>query len=465
MNTRRPVLLLSLALSACSSWGPRSSSMDIVPDPPVISIPGQWSQGGEAARTLRLVRWWEQFRDPQLTRLVERALANSTTVAAAEAQLRQARAERDLAGAGLASYVSASASAQAVQTRGIGTSNTSHAGLDASWEPDFYGTRRQALAAGEAGLRAVTLTLAEVQVSVAAEVALSYTELRAVQLRLQGVRAHLARLRTLQDVASTHAQDGAPALDRERVRTSIGLVSATLSQLEAARSQLTHAVAVLCGANPESLSTELALAPRLPEPPPDLALSLPADTLRQRADVRIAEARIDEAVARLGHADAARKPVVRLEGSIGLRGIGMGGSSSVLRALFGSVSGIAFDGGAGRAQVALEQGAVQASYAAYRAAVLSALQEVEDALSALAADKARQAALQDAQAAATIAAPLALQAYQAGQAELQVALDTQRMLFRTSDELLQAQAALTAGHIRLFKALGGGWQADGVAAP
>jgi outer membrane protein TolC len=152
--------------------------------------------------------------------------------------------------------------------------------------------------------------------------------------------------------------------------------------------------------------------------------------------------------------------VVHLEGSIGLHGIGVGGSGGVLRGLLGSVSGIAFDGGAGRAQVAAEQGGVLESYALYRSAVLVALREVEDALVACASAQTRLQALREAVDAGQNAARLALQAYQAGQTDLQVALDAQQMLFRSEDELAQALVADSASYVRLYKALGGGWQAD-----
>lgn len=376
-------------------------------------------------------------------------------MALAEAHLQQARALRDLAGAGLSSYVSAGASAQSVRPSYAATVNTYQAGIDASWEPDLYGLRHQALSAGEAELLAVSLTLADTRVSVGAEVALAYIELRGVQQRQAAARSNQQRLQMLRDLTA-----GAPALDRERARAALALSNAAVSQLAVSRAQLEHSLAVLCGMAPQALGLELAFNVPVPQAPAGLALSLPADTLRQRPDVRAAGARVQAAVARLGQADAARKPVVHLEGSIGLHGLGVGGSGGVLRGLLGSVSGIAFDGGAGRAQVAAEQGTVLESYALYRSAVLAALREVEDALVACATAQTRLQALREAVDAGQNAARLALQAYQAGQADLQVALDAQEMLFRSEDQLAQAMVADSATYVRLYKALGGGWQAD-----
>jgi outer membrane protein TolC len=151
--------------------------------------------------------------------------------------------------------------------------------------------------------------------------------------------------------------------------------------------------------------------------------------------------------------------VVRLEGSIGLQGLRLGGSGgSVLRGLFGAISGIAFDGGAGRARVEAEQAALQESYAEYRSAVLGALREVEDALASLAAEQARRSALAIAVDSARRAALLALLAYREGRAALDAVQASQAVLLDSEDALVQATVAESTSHVRLYKALGGGWQ-------
>jgi outer membrane protein, multidrug efflux system len=152
--------------------------------------------------------------------------------------------------------------------------------------------------------------------------------------------------------------------------------------------------------------------------------------------------------------------VVHLEGSIGLHGIGFGGGGSVLRGLLGAISGVAFDGGAGRARVAAEQAAVQESYVDYHAAVLGALRDVEDALADLAAARERRASLRAAAEISANAANLALLAYADGKVEVDAVLAAHAALRTSDDELVLAEVALSTAHVRLYKALGGGWQPD-----
>nr|WP_267875547.1 efflux transporter outer membrane subunit [Duganella radicis] len=444
-------------LSACQSWGVHPLEGSLIPVLPGVPIPDRWSRTENTADhdPGSLSAWWQHFGDATLSALIDRAVRESTDMAVAEAHLQQARALRDLAGANLSGYVNAGVVARSARPSYAATLNTYQAGLDASWEPDLFGARRQAWSAGEAELLARTLTLADTRVSISAEVALAYIQLRGVQQRQAAARSNQMRLHVLRDLAAPGAE-----LDRERVRAALALSGADLAELTLSRAQLEHSLAALCGMAPQALALELAFHVPVPQAAYGLALSLPADTLRQRPDVRSAAARVEAAVARLGEADAARKPLVRLEGSIGLHGIGVGGAGGVLRGLLGSVSGVAFDGGAARAQVAAQQGSVLESYAYYRGAVLLALREVEDALVSVQAARDRLSALREAVDAAQSAAGLARRDYQSGERDMELALATQQVLFHSEDELARAAVADSAAYVRLYKALGGGWQPE-----
>jgi outer membrane protein TolC len=197
----------------------------------------------------------------------------------------------------------------------------------------------------------------------------------------------------------------------------------------------------------------------VPQPAGALALSLPADTLRQRPDVRAAQQQVQAALGRVAQADAARYPSLSLGGSLGLQALTLGGgSSALLTTVLASLAGPVWDGGAGRAQVSAQQAAADQQLAAYRGTVLQALQEVEDALVALQGDRQRVQHLQQAVAAATQAATLARQRFDSGLVDLQPVLDTQRTRLATQDSLAAAGADVSSDHVRLFKALGGGWQ-------
>ncbi|HJV02089.1 MAG TPA: efflux transporter outer membrane subunit [Burkholderiaceae bacterium] len=466
------VLCALSALTACTAFKqvpPPPAPAPFVPPAGWSGAPGmQGAQGqqGTARERASLVDWWQRFHDPVLDRLIGQALDANTSVAVARATLLQARATRDTAAASLGTTVSISASAQRSKTDGANAASNYAAGFDASWEPDVFGRNGYALAAGEATVRATEVSLADVRVTVAAEVARNYIDLRAAQARLAIARDNVASQEATMQITDWRVQAGLlTSLEQSQALSATELAKAQLPLMEISVAQLSHSLAVLCGQAPATLDAMLAASAPIPEGGADLVLSLPADTLRQRPDVRAAEFKVRAAMARVGQADAARYPSFRLEGSIGLHGLGIGGTgSTILRALLGSVSGNAFDGGASVAQLKLEQGALAQSHAAYRATVLAALQDVEDALSALAGDRRRLEHLRSAAGAANNAALLARQRYASGLVDFQTVLETQRTLYSAQDSVAATSAALSGDLVRLYKALGGGWQPEGAVA-
>jgi len=195
-------------------------------------------------------------------------------------------------------------------------------------------------------------------------------------------------------------------------------------------------------------------------PEESLTLSLPADTLRQRPDVRAAEFKVAAARARVSQAEAARYPGFNLSGTLGLKSLTLGRSPMVRRspaACWLVWLHRLLDGGAAKANVRAQEAALAQSYESYRATVLTSLEEVEDALAALQGDRQRLQQLQAAADAAQAAATLASQRYQSGLIDFQTVLTTQRTLLTTQDSVASARADVSADHVRLYKALGGGW--------
>ena len=177
--------------------------------------------------------------------------------------------------------------------------------------------------------------------------------------------------------------------------------------------------------------------------------------------MRRAEQQVSGALARVSQAEAARYPDFRLAGSLGLSALTLGGlgrGAAVFDSLLASVSVPLFDGGAVRAQVRAQEAALEQTRIAYQSVVLAALQEVEDALVALANDRQQLARLQSAAEAASNAALLAQQRYASGLIDFQVVLDTQRTLLATQESVASTGASVSADHVRLYKALGGGWE-------
>ena len=459
----RPVagtLGLALLLQGCAHRAPVAS------ESPGAALPVAWNAPLPAGVAVLpqaddLARWWERFGDPQLSALVAQALQAHPSALSAQAALRQARAQARVQAAGMLPDVSLSGSAQRSRSGGQ-TGNSFQVGLDAGWEPDLFGRLDAGVQASEADARAAQASLEQVHVSLSAEVALQYIALRSLQQRLAIAQRNLETQQQTLQITDWRVQAGlATSLVAEQARAAAEQTAAQVPQLQASLAQARHALAVLTGQAPAALDAALAAPQAVPQPSQALALDIPADTLRQRPDVRVAQERVQAALARVSQADAARYPSLRLSGSLGLRALtlgALGDSASLVHSLLGSVAVPLFDGGATQAQVQVQQAALEQARQAYQLAVLTALKEVEDALVALQGEAARLAHLQQATQAAGNAALLAQQRYASGLIDFASVLETQRTQLATQDALATSQANLGSNHVRLFKALGGGWQ-------
>lgn len=451
-------LCVALALAGCSTLPAPAT-------PPLAGVepPAAWAEAPASAPTRRpsdLAAWWHRFGDPALDALIADALAANSDIAQAQANLRQARALADVQSAPLLPSIGATASVQRSQSAGQPAARNVRAALDASWELDLFGANRSAARASALDAQASAASLGDVQVSVTAEVALAYIALRGDEARAAIAERNLASQQETQQITQWRVQAGlATSLDAERARAAVEQTRAQLPLLQKSAAQSRHQLALLTGRSADRLA--LGTTAALPVAPADLALAFPADTLRQRADVRAAEARVGAAAQRIVQADAARYPNLSLSGSLGLSALTLAGltnGGAGVASLLAGVSLPVFDGGAGKARVRAQQAAFDAAAAAHRATVLSALKDVEDALVALQRDRERLATLEQAADAAGNAALLASQRYRSGLIDFQAVLDTQRSLLSAQDSVAGASADVAADHVRLYKALGGGWQ-------
>jgi len=434
------------------------------PPPQADPTPVAWTATAATgtAGASELAGWWTRFGDPALAPLIEQALSVGTDVEAARARLRLARAQRYLAEAGLGPRLDGSGSAQGGWTDNGNRSEQYRVGLDASWEADLWGAGAAGVQAARASEQASALSLVQTRVAVAAEVALSLLQLRGTQAREAIARGNLdIQLQTLQ-ITQWRQQAGlVTQLDVEQARTAVEQTRAALPALRAGTSQAMNALAVLTGRAPGALHADLT-APgdvALPAAPAELVLAIPAEVLRQRPDVQVAERQLAAAAARVEQADAARLPSLQIGGSIGLNALSLGalGSGAGVASLLASVSLPVFDAGRLQAQVRQQEAARDEAAAAYRATVLAALQEVEDALVSITTAREQLAAQQAAAAAARSAATLADLRYRAGLVDFQNVLQTQRTLLLADDSLAGTTTTLATDHVRLYKALGGGW--------
>ena len=406
--------------------------------------------------------WWGDFHDPLLSQLVQQALQANTSVRSAQAALQQARALRDVKVANALPGVTLSGSARRNQTEFAGGSNSFSAGLDASWELDVFGAVRSSVNASEADTLASQASLRDVQVSIAAEVALAYIQLRGQQAQLAIARNSLASQSETLQLTDWRAQAGlVTSLEVEQAKAATAQTSAQIPALTASIAKTRHSLAVLTGQRPLELDLLLSASQPVPKAANLSTTAIPADTLRQRADVRAAEHRIQAALSRVDAADAARYPGFNLGGSLSLSALtlaGLSNGATLAGSLLGSLSVPLFDAGAGKSQVLAQQAALGQARAAYQNTVLTALKEVEDALVAFQADRQRLQFLQQAATAADNAALLAQNRYSSGLIDFQTVLQTQRTLLSAQDSVAGLQADLSSDHVRLIKALGGGWQ-------
>lgn len=459
---RVSVVAAALALTGCASLLVTPST-----DLTHVAVPVAWSNGAAEPSAATLAGWWQRFNDSQLTALVMQALQANNDVRTAQAALRQSRAQRDVAAAGLLPTVNAAASAQRGQSRGNSPVNAYQAGFDASWEPDIFGGITSGVAAAEADTRAAAASLGNVQVSIAAEVAVTYMALCALELRLAIARDNLASQEETLQIAQWRAQAGlTTSLDVEQARTSTELTRAQIPALASSIAQTRSSLAILTGVTPEAMQSSLRLSAAVPTADDALTLAFPAETLRQRPDVRQAEQNVSAAAARVTQADAARYPSFRLNGTLGLSALTLGGltgSSALASALLGSVSVPIFAGGALTAQVRAQEAALGQARITYEAVVLNALKEVEDALVSLSTSRERLATLRRAAEAARNASLLARYRYNSGLIDFQSVLQTQATLLSVEDSVANAQAEIGVAHVHLYKALGGGWQPESAA--
>lgn len=463
LHTASAVAIITLFLSGCAAVGPNYQ-------PPDTPVPAQWQNAHDsrARDAAVLAQWWRQFGDPVLDSLIADALAANTDLATAQAKLREARARRELARAGLGPSVTVSGSA----SRGEGSSETGSgatrnffsAGFDASWEPDVFGGTRRGVEAAEADQQASAETLRDTRVSLVAEVTRNYVELRTSEQRLAIAEASLAAQNETYDLTRWRQQAGLVSqLDEAQALTALEQTRAALPSLRTAISEARNRLAILLGRPPGQLDARLSTTGIIPMAPDTVSTGIPADTLRQRPDVRAAERRLAAQTARLGEAEAARYPSFRLNGSLGLESLTLGslfGSSAATHSLLAGITAPIFDAGRIRSNIAVQDAVLEQSRLGYQAAVLTALEDVENALIGLANARQRQAQLARATDSARSTLEIARNRYAAGLADFQSVLDSQRTLLTLEDQLNSGTGDISNAQIRLYKALGGGWTTE-----
>ncbi len=432
------------------------------------SIPPDWKNAGAfpvASPTKDLSRWWGRFEDPTLNRLISSALKDNPDIITASARIRESRARRDAEFSGLFPRLDGGVSTNSRSTDfdpGPRTSGTSYsANINASWEVDLFGGKRSAVQAAAANLGAAGENLNSVHASLAAEIASTYTSLRADEARLTVLNSNVATREQTAQLASWRQQAGeADSLESSQALSSLESARAAIPSLDQAIAQNRNQLALLAGREPGSLDSMLSGGKGIPSPPDRLAIGIPADVLRQRPDVRLAGYQVLAAAANTRSAEAERYPSLNLSGSMGLNTIrarDFFNPETTAANLATSLTSPIFDAGRIRAGIEAADAVEQQAIENYRSVVLTALAETENALIACRRSAERLTLLEKATQLARESDELARQRYEAGEIDFLDVLDSQRTLLNLEDNLLNTRRDRTTFYIRLYQSLGGGW--------
>lgn len=448
--------LVSMLLAACMV-GPGFHA-------PKASVPSSWTGAAEtpsvSTESADLSRWWWQLQDPVLTGLIEDAFRANLSLALAEASLRQARAVRGIAVAGLRPSVSASATDQEqagpLYVLSGGSRNLFQAGLDAVWELDLFGGVRRNVESANAGIQGAIENLRDVQVSLAAEVAVNYVQLRGYQQEILIARNSLKVQQQTLDITRKLYQAGFDSgLDMANAESALATTESQIPALETSARQSIYALSVLLARNPGDLVEQLSAVGDLPATPDQVPIGLPSDLLRRRPDIRQAEAQLHAATAQIGVAVAQLFPQFSLTG-------GLSWLSSPGHALFigPAVTWPVFQGGAIVSNIHAQEALRDQAFINYQQTVLTAVQDVENARIAFADEQKHYKSLSDAIAADHKNVDLNLRLFQEGQTDFLSVLAAQRTLYADESAFTQSRENLGANFIALYKALGGGWQVE-----
>lgn len=452
--------LLALALSACAV-GPDYQAPATAP----AQLGSLEAAGYDRSRFE--TTWWRQFDDPTLSQLVAQALDGNRELRVAFARFQAARALRDDAANDQLPTVTSRASGDfgKAQQPGFGEQRVQieryDLGLDMAWELDLFGRIQRQIEASDAQSEAAEAALYQLQVSLIAELVDAYGNLRGAQLRERIARANLHNQQESRDLIEQLRDAGVGSeLDVLRSDARLAATEASLPQLQAEAARARHRIATLLGQRPEQLNVDLA-----PKPLPVIAKALPigdpAELLRRRPDIRVAERQLAAATANVGVATADLFPRVSLAGFLGFtagRGSQLGAADARAWGVAPTLSWAAFDLGSVRARLRGAEAEADGALAQYEQQVLLALEETANAFSDYGKRQQRLLSLVRQAEASRAAAEQAAIRYREGVVDFLVLLDAERERLAAEDAQAQGEVELYRGIVGIYKALGGGWQ-------
>jgi multidrug efflux system outer membrane protein len=483
---KRPACLLCTALLIVCLGACKVGPNFVPPNEPT---PKEYAESAPpaSATTAPDRTWWNQFHDAQLDRLEDQAAAGNLGLKVAYLRILEARLQVQASRAqglpslsGTASYTREQLGlAGIVKSQGsaLGSAppevqnlvsslekpiNLYQLGFDASWEIDLFGKVRRSVEAADAQSKQAVESKNDLLVSLEAEIAQTYFQLRAAQVLRQMTTSLIADQREVVELTGSRQLHGLGSeADVQTARAQLASLQAQLPQYEQSIASSRHALAVLCGQMPEAFDAALGTAAELPALPQMVPVGIPSSLARRRPDIRGSEEALHAATAQVGVSVASLFPQLSLTGSLGLRNTDTRYLFDWASKFYSAGPGISvpiFNGGALIANVRLSRAEAAAAALSYRSTVLNALQEVEDGLNSLREDAERSASLDTTVAADQRALDINLDAYRHGLATYVTVLTLQLQTIQARQQLAQALLTQIIDLIKLYKALGGGWE-------
>ncbi|MFZ2312119.1 MAG: efflux transporter outer membrane subunit [Methylobacter sp.] len=435
-----------------------------------VTEPGQsFAKASTDPEALKI--WWKSFDDAGLDSLMNKALADNLDVKMALARIDQARAERRGTRAELFPTVNVTAGAQRNENPFPGLAsgikyNLFELGFDALWEIDLFGRQQRRLEAASADLEGANEQYRQALVVLSAEVARNYIDYRSLQRQLQITRSNLeAQQHTLALTERLSNEGVGTRHDVVRARAQTEATSAQIPALEAGVIAALRQLEVLIGQQPGKLDAELDASAGLPVAPARQLLTSPAETIRWRPDIRVAERQLAAATAMQGAAIAELFPKVSLSAFLGLRNTDIESLFKSAAFSYGTAANLMqplLNFGRIQAGIDLAKAQQQEAYLAYQKAVLDALQETETSLTHYLKEEIRRQTLARAVADQRESVRLSQLRYQEGVISFLDVLDSQRTLYVAEIELARSEALVSTNLIAVYKALGGGANATSV---
>ncbi|MBI6704378.1 efflux transporter outer membrane subunit [Pseudomonas viridiflava] len=438
----------------------------------------QWLpiQGEQAASQINTTpysaRWWEIFRDPQLSSLIDRAAASNLDLKMAEARLAQSRAARQVIVGEQVPSVDGKLGYQRKRNSAEGLNDPSgnegraafsqwDGGINASWEVDLWGRVKREVEAADANVDVADNDQRAALLSLQAEVARDYLQLRGTQSVLAVTRQNLQLSRNSLELSKVRQGSGvATNLDVAEAAAQVSAVESRLPVLEQRQARLINALSLLLAQSPRALQSELEKPVEMVAVPATVPVGLPSELAQRRPDIRRAEARLHAATASIGVAQGDFYPRIVLSGNVGFQALQLSDLGSWGSRQFGigpQLSLPIFEGGRLRGMLRLREAQEQETALAYQQTVLRAWQEIDDSMSLYNASQLQQRKLDEAVRQNRIALDTAKRQYTEGVVDFLNVLTVQRTLLDIEEQWVQSSTTQAQALVGLYSALGGGW--------